>query len=331
MDLLPGPLAYAALNVPGVQFSLQEGNPVGVGTPKKVDPREFRWNATLAELSVGSATNVTWQHVHTCPRCLGHGAEAPHWSECSRCNGTGSLAHSDGFGACTMRAGDGSGECMEWSVRQDVTRNCPTCGGFGTVPDPAHLCAECDGDRFTADGFTTGVLEVPPGADQDHRITFHGLGDEGPLQDRGDAVFVVDALPDPFFTRQADNLLCTVNVTLAEALTGFYRTLQHPNGTNIHLNVTDTVTVHGAELVVFRAGMPRLHTRGQYGDLNVTVSVNFPLALDHGARMLLADLFGRSRESVKRFGAPEQEAAEADGEDIEELTIDDDDDDDDDS
>ncbi|KAH6566870.1 hypothetical protein BASA62_006445 [Batrachochytrium salamandrivorans] len=95
--------------------------------------------------------------------------------------------------------------------------------------------------------------------------------------------------PHAVFKRDGDNLRVTVHTTLAEALCGFSRTLQHLDGQSIQVQgATGNKPVQpGSEIVISGKGMPVSRTPGKKGDLIVTVLVSLPSTITEGQKTTL--------------------------------------------
>lgn len=75
-------------------------------------------------------------------------------------------------------------------------------------------------------------IAVKPGMKAGSKFKFKGVGDEieGTKQDLH---FIIKEKPHPFFTRQDDDLIGTVNITLKEALTGWEKHVTTIDGKNL--------------------------------------------------------------------------------------------------
>jgi DnaJ family protein A protein 2 len=123
------------------------------------------------------------------------------------------------------------------------------------------------------------VLEIyiPRGAREGERITLEGEADQVPDQTPGDIVFTLVEDDHEVFQRAGDDLSAEIDVTLAEALTGFSRVvLKHLDGRGIHLALPQgKVLEPGQILKVAGEGMP-LKKSDAKGDLYLVVKVTFP-------------------------------------------------------
>ena len=106
-----------------------------------------------------------------------------------------------------------------------------------------------------------------------------GEADQVPDQEPGDIVFKIVEEEHPVFARAGSDLQTTIDVTLAESLTGFSRVvLKHLDGRGIELNHPITpgaILSPGQVLKVPGEGMPMKRTDAR-GDLYLVVDVKFP-------------------------------------------------------
>ena len=90
-----------------------------------------------------------------------------------------------------------------------TSRPCPQCQGFGTLIP--HPCPECSGEGRVRTRRTITV-KIPPGVDTGTRIQLTGEGEVGPGGGpAGDLFLEVVETPHDVFTRQGDDLHCTVD------------------------------------------------------------------------------------------------------------------------
>ena len=106
-----------------------------------------------------------------------------------------------------------------------------------------------------------------------------GEADQKPDQEPGDIVFRIVQEEHPTFTRAGSDLTATIDVTLAESLTGFTRVVvKHLDGRGIeirHPKVKGEVLSPGQVLKVPGEGMT-IQRSDARGDLYLVVNVQFP-------------------------------------------------------
>ena len=77
------------------------------------------------------------------------------------------------------------------------------------------------------------------------------------------------------FERKGDDLFHTMTLTLAEALTGFKKTIMHLDGHEVTVK-SDKVTQYGDVRIIEDEGMPVHNFPSQFGKLHVKFVVKFP-------------------------------------------------------
>jgi molecular chaperone DnaJ len=253
----------------------------------------IRINLTLGEAAFGVTRELKVDTAVVCSVCAGAGtAPGTHPTRCATCQGQGEISQ-------VQRSFLGEVRTM---------RPCPTCRGFGTViHDP---CGECSGDgRVRARRALT--VAVPAGVDVGTRIQLAGEGEVGPGGGpAGDLYVEIDVARHPVFTRQGDDLLCSVAVPMTAAALGTtvdLPTLEADLVESGSSGVEKTIpldirpgTQSGERLTLRGRGVPRLRGSGR-GDVIVAVTVETPTRLDAAQSALLrqlADLRAEEQPSV---------------------------------
>lgn len=109
------------------------------------------------------------------------------------------------------------------------------------------------------------------------KIVLEGEADQIPGRENGDIVFQLVQEEHPVFDRAGSDLRATIDVTLAESLTGFSRVvLKHLDGRGIEIkHPAGQILTPGQVLKVAGEGMP-IKRSDSRGDLYLTVNVKFP-------------------------------------------------------
>jgi len=239
----------------------------------------LRVDVDLAAAMFGTTEEIQVDTAVACPTCGGGGtSDGSEFVTCDVCRGRGEISH-------VQRSF--LGQVM-------TTRPCPQCRGFGTVnPRP---CPECAGDGRVRTRRTLNI-EVPAGVDSGTRLQLVGQGEVGPGGGpAGDLYVEVHVLEHPVYSREGDDLQCSLHVPMAAAALGTTVELETLDGT--HDVVVPPGTQFGERIVLRGLGAPRLRTNGR-GDLNVFVEVETPTMLDEQQRELLQRLAAaRGEEKV---------------------------------
>ena len=114
---------------------------------------------------------------------------------------------------------------------------------------------------------------------QGDKIVLEGEADQAPDQEPGDIVFSIVEEDHPTFRRAGADLTATIDITLAESLTGFNRVVvKHLDGRGIeisHPKIKGEVMSPGQVLKVPGEGMT-IQRSDDRGDLYLVVNVKFP-------------------------------------------------------
>lgn len=158
-------------------------------------------------------------------------------------------------------------------------RPCDACRATGQRA--ADVCGGCQGRRVVERGATLDV-EIEPGMQEGDRLVFPGQCSESPDFERpGDVVLVIRGVTTDSdkWVRQDADLVYTVELTLAESLLGWGRTLEgHPSGAAVPLVWRGGVVRDGEVLrvpdwgMVKRGGSPSVGG-GSKGDLRLLCRV----------------------------------------------------------
>lgn len=122
------------------------------------------------------------------------------------------------------------------------------------------------------------TINVKPGWKAGTKIRFPGEGDELENGQTQDIEFIVEEKPHPVFKRDGDNLRMTIQLTLAEALSGFSKKIKTLDDRTLSVSNANTIVQPGQESRVPNEGMPNSKT-GRKGDLIVKYEVKFPTTL----------------------------------------------------
>jgi len=230
----------------------------------------LRIECDLFETAFGAERELTVDTAVVCPVCTGAGtASGTHPSSCDTCRGRGEVQQ-------VQRSF--LGQVM-------TTRTCPRCGGTGSVIE--RPCAECSGDGRVRARRTLKV-KIPAGVEAGMRIRLSGEGETGPGGGpSGDLYVEVHEKPHPVFTRDGDDLHCTLALPMTAAALGTTLPLTTLDGEE-QLDVAPG-TQPDAVLTLRARGVPHLRASGR-GDLHVHLDVQVPTRLDGEQERLLREL-----------------------------------------
>lgn len=223
----------------------------------------------LGEAAFGTVKDITVDTAVVCSACTGLGtANATQPVTCPHCHGRGEISS-------VQRSF--LGQVM-------TSRPCPHCAGHGTViPNP---CPQCSGEGRVRTRRDLSV-KIPAGIDEGTRIQLAGQGEVGPGGGPAADLYVeVSVRPHDVFSRQGDDLHCSVTLPMTAAALGTTLQLTTLDGE------ADVEVARGTQpghVINLRArGVPHLRGTGR-GDLLVHVDVQTPTKLDAHQEQLLRE------------------------------------------
>ncbi|UQN15963.1 molecular chaperone DnaJ [Gulosibacter sp. ACHW.36C] len=237
-----------------------------------------RVDLDLAEVIFGTHRDIEIATAVRCETCEGSCC-APGTSPttCSTCGGAGEV---------TRQVRSVLGPVVTSSP-------CGVCQGYGTVIE--HPCDTCHGQGRVRSQVTLPV-DIPAGVDTGLRLHLPGQGEAGAAGGAyGDIYLEIRVREDETFTRDGDNLLATIEVSMVDAVFGTTTTLPGVDG-DIELEIPagaqsgDVLTVRGR-------GVTRLRSPIR-GDLDVTLQVRTPTKLDHKQKDLLKQFAERDKHPL---------------------------------
>jgi molecular chaperone DnaJ len=242
----------------------------------------IRIELELGEAAFGVTREIKVDTAVTCSVCGGAGtAPGTTVATCGTCGGHGEISH-------VQRSFLGEVRTM---------RPCPICRGFGTViPDP---CSECSGEGRVRARRAVSV-NVPAGVDSGTRIQLSGQGEVGAGGGpAGDLYVEIQVAHHSVFTRNGDDLLCTISIPMTAAALGttvelptLEADVSDPRSSDVERSSMLEIrpgTQSGEQLVIRGRGVPRLRGTGR-GDVVTTVVVETPTRLDGAQTALLEQL-----------------------------------------
>ena len=104
---------------------------------------------------------------------------------------------------------------------QQVQSPCKVCNASGSTNKINPACGICKGAGNYQINDTI-VVNIPKGANADYKIIFRKKGEQeqNPGEIPGDFIVALQIEDDPYFKREADNLIYTTRLTLAESFIG---------------------------------------------------------------------------------------------------------------
>lgn len=175
------------------------------------------------------------------------------------------------------------------NVRVEYGEICSRCGGTGKTGFQ-EVCRVCEGDGVQKRAKVVSV-NIPPGVSDGMKLRIPGMvGGK-------DFYLLVRVRPHAFFSREGDNLVLEVPVTVAEAALG--TEIEIPTlGGKIKMRVPPE-TQNGTVFRLRGLGFPKLKGEGK-GDLLVKVQVVIPRGLTEKEKRLLEEFSALRKENPRQ-------------------------------
>lgn len=258
----------------------------GMGGARRNAPRQgadlqYRVTISFEDAAFGCEKTIDFFRNENCELCGGSGAKSGTQPQtCPTCKGSGQVRTGGGFFV--------------------TSRTCPTCRGEGKIiKEP---CTSCNGTGRVRRKRSLTV-RIPAGIQDGRSLIKRGEGEPGQRGGpSGDLYITVSIKPHRLFTRDGNNLLLEIPITITQAALGAeidVPTLEKPVKQHIPEG-----TQSGAVFRVKGCGIPSVNS-GVKGDLLVTVRVEIPKRLNDKQKQLLRELeqslSGKEYEGRKSF------------------------------
>lgn len=234
---------------------------------------------TLKNINDGGKYKTNIIRNNRCHKCRGTGYDDCKHHDCKHCKGNGKITQ------CRQM-----GQFMQY-----VTMICPKCKGKNTNDD-YDICLSCIGTGFIKENYVVEYI-LPKGAIDGQNIILRNIGNykknkkyDGIDSDnesfeeyeRGDVILIVSEKPNKKYTRNfrignsmnPSNLCMEMQISLAEALCGFQKIIEHIDGNKYIINERKIIK-DGDIKVIIGKGLPYMDSN-KIGDLFVKYKIIFP-------------------------------------------------------
>lgn len=222
----------------------------------------IRIHLSLEEIYKGVMKEIKY-HIHE--KCISCNEKGGKPNRCDPCNGTGIIRRVQQLGPMIIQN----------------QMPCNTCVGKGSII--TEKCLPCEGNGFTKIPKKVAI-EVPAGINASHRIIRKGLGHSLSNVD-SDLVVLIEEKSHNVYTRNGNNIECTLNILLTDALCGFQHEFEILDGRKLIFNINDVVQP-GNKIVGKGYGMPILGT-DKFGDLICKLEIEFPKKVDNNFKQFM--------------------------------------------
>ncbi|CAG9463702.1 unnamed protein product [Pedinophyceae sp. YPF-701] len=228
---------------------------------RKAPPVQHQLRVTLEDMYNGTTRKMRMQRGKECGACNGKGTKSGREPQCSTCRGQGVVL-------LVQRMGP---------MIQQIQRPCQDCSGTGKAVPASDRCGECHG-KASVPETKEFEIHVEKGMKHGDKVVLRGEGgftEPGVLP--GDIVFVLVQKETPRFKRIRADLIHTMEVSLAEALTGVNRTIEHLDGHTLSVKSKPGEVVKPQMVRKIEGkGMPLRGRPFEHGNMYVIFEVKFP-------------------------------------------------------
>jgi molecular chaperone DnaJ len=250
------------------------------------DDAMIRVDVSLEDVIFGVQRDITVNTAVLCEVCQGSCCQpGTHPVTCDVCGGQGQVQRQ-------VRSLFGNVVTMH---------PCGSCHGYGTVIE--HPCVECGGKGRVRERRTIPV-DIPSGIDTGTRLQMRGGGEVGPGGGpNGDLFIEFRVMHHDVFSRDGNDLLCTMQVSMTDAVLGTAAKLQALDG-EVEVEVAPG-TQSGDVLTVRGRGIQALRSTNR-GDLKIAVQVNTPTKLSKREQDLVRQLASLRSDEPPHLGEFQQ-------------------------
>ena len=199
---------------------------------------------------------------------------------------------------CDICGGSGHIQRQVRSLLGNVVTSAPcgTCRGYGTIIQ--NPCVTCAGQGRVRAARTIPV-DIPAGVETGLRLQMPGQGEVGPAGGpNGDLFLEMKVRHHETFSRNADDLLATIEVQMTDAILGTKTTLKGLDG-DVEIDIKPGT--QSAEVITVKdRGITHLRGNGR-GDLKIGVQVMTPTKLSHKEQDLIKQLAAARKAQAPHF------------------------------
>ncbi len=225
---------------------------------------------TLQEIANGVEKKIKVNKFNACTPCSGTGAaDGSSFDSCSTCRGTGQVRRVTNTILGQMQ----------------TTSTCPGCHGEGQTI--TKKCNNCHGSGVTK-GEEIIPINIPAGVGDGMQVNVSGKGnaaERGGMP--GDLLIVIEEVPDENLTRDGNNLLFELYLSIPDAALG--TSIEIPTIDGMAKIKIEAGTQGGRVLRLKGKGLPQLNSYHR-GDLLVNINVWTPTDLTTDERNILKKL-----------------------------------------
>src|SRR5574344_128980 len=166
-------------------------------------------------------------------------------------------------------------------------KTCPNCHGTGEKI--AHPCSHCHGEGRIIEEETISI-KIPQGVAEGQYLNLRGEGHCGPNGGpSGDLLVVIAEKKDSFYTRDGEDLHCSIDVPIHKLALGGTQRIPTLDGGEVSIKIA-AGTQPGSTFRLREQGLPPLNGKGDRGNLFVEVKAQIPTDLSAREKELYKEL-----------------------------------------
>lgn len=237
---------------------------------QQTDPVKIQVELDMEEIYNGKQVKIDYKIREVCNLCNGLGSSDGLNYKCNVCNGSGRMKIQHRMGPMIQ-------------ISESI---CSNCKGTGNTIKKDKMCKKCNGNKYL-NIKKTKLVDIPKGSIDGEYIVFENEGHtfienntrsdlvvfikekEHKIFKRG---FTIKNISDPY------NLFTEIDITLAEALCGFKKTIKGLDFNDINI-ISDTIIEPDKIKVLRNKGMIRKDLNGN-GDLFIKINIKYPIDND---------------------------------------------------
>lgn len=231
-------------------------------------------NITISfeESFLGVEKEIPITRNETCTLCKGTGAKAgTSVTKCGICNGTGQVTQIQNTILGQMQ----------------TTRTCSNCHGTGEViKEPCDVCR----GKGTVRKQPKIKIKIPQGIDNGQTVVLRSEGDPGEKGGpNGDLFITVKIKKHDIYTRNGNNVVCEIPITMTQATLGADLKIPMVDGSQETYKIPEG-TQTGTKFVIKNKGFKSINSSSNMGDFVFNVNVQTPKKLSKEQRDLFVQL-----------------------------------------
>jgi molecular chaperone DnaJ len=233
-------------------------------TPQRGQDLAKNLTISLKEAYLGIKKDITYSHYFVCSNCKGQGAQnKSDIASCQKCHGYGQVQVQQGFFT--------------------FAQPCKDCQGQGfKIKTP---CNDCKGQSRRKEQEMVTV-SIPKGIFHGAEIRVPGKGDAGVYGGpQGDLYLNISVEADKKFSREQDDLICSVMLTYPQLVFGCQINVELIDGTQESIKIPKGCSV-GEKILVPGKGFAKIRGVGA-GNLVIITQCHIPKKLDESSKTLL--------------------------------------------